>query len=161
MTPISVGLGEFKASRNPEEVLVCYGLGSCVGVAFYDPVVCVGALVHVVLPDSGLARSVDVVGKFADTAVPAAVAEMLKLGGQVGRLSVRLAGGARMLQVAGLNARLDIGARNLEAVRLALERCRLKVAAADTGGTYGRTMSLFIQAGRVTVRTAGRGEKIL
>lgn len=161
MISIPIGLGELRASRNPADVLVCYGLGSCVGVALYDPVVKVGALIHVVLPDSGLARGVEVVGKFADTAIPAAVAEMVKLSGQVGRFSVRLAGGARMLNVAGLNTRLDIGARNVEAVKLALERARLPLIVADTGGTYGRTMSLFIQTGKVVVGTAGRGEKIL
>ena len=52
----AVGLGELKVANRPDQVLVCYGLGSCVGLALYDPVVRVGAMVHVVLPDQDAAR---------------------------------------------------------------------------------------------------------
>jgi chemotaxis protein CheD len=161
MSSISVGLGELRASRNPGDVLVCYGLGSCVGVAIYDPTALVGALVHVVLPDSGLARTVDMPGKFADTAIPAAMYEVVRLGGLPARLTARIAGGARMLQVSGLNSRLDIGARNVDAVRIALERVKIGVTGSDTGGTYGRTMMLHIGSGKVSVGTVGRGERAL
>lgn len=150
-----------RVSREPTEVLVCYGLGSCVGMALYDPWLRVGALVHVVLPDSELGRGGELPGKFADTAVTAALTEMVRMGALPTRLQVRLAGGARMLQVSGVTHRLDIGARNLEALRAALQGARLPVMAADTGGNYGRTMSLAIGTGRVSVGTAGRGEREL
>jgi len=35
---IVVGLGEVKISKDPDAVLVAYGLGSCLGIAVYDPV---------------------------------------------------------------------------------------------------------------------------
>lgn len=157
----AVGLGDMRISRDPDEVLVCYGLGSCIGMAFYDPVLKLGALVHVVLPDSELGRGTEAPGKFADTAVPATLEEMSRFGAVAGRLQVRLAGGARMLQVSGVTHRLDIGARNVEAIRAALQGARLTVTAADTGGNHGRTMSLYIRTGRVVVGTAGRGEREL
>lgn len=159
---LPVGLGEIRVSREKEAVLVCYGLGSCVGIALYDPVVRVAGMVHVVLPDSSQGRGHEAPGKFADTAVPALLSELVALGANRSRLNCRIAGGARMLSVSGGSmAKLDIGARNGEAVRAALEQARVPVAAADMGGNYGRTVSLFVTTGRVLVSTVGRGEKDL
>lgn len=158
---IPVGLGELKTSRQGQ-VLVCYGLGSCIGLALHDPVVQVGVMVHVVLPDSALGRGQDAPpGKFADTAVPAAIAEAVKLGCFRSRLVARMAGGARMLNVAGVGSKLDIGARNTEAVRGALQTHGLRLTTEDTGGTYGRTLHLFVATGRLLVSTVGRGEREL
>lgn len=41
---ISVGIGQIAVSSDAAEVLVAYGLGSCVGVSAYDPVAHVGGL---------------------------------------------------------------------------------------------------------------------
>ena len=48
---LSVGLGELVISSDPEDVLVAYGLGSCVGIAMYNPVTKTGGLLHAVLPE--------------------------------------------------------------------------------------------------------------
>lgn len=159
---LPVGLGELKVGSKPGQVLVCYGLGSCVGLTLYDPVAHVGAMVHVVLPDSSLSRGQDAPpGKFADTAVEAALKEVVKAGANRSRLIARIAGGARMLNVVGAGSKLDIGARNGEAVRAALQKHKIRLTADDTGGTYGRTLQLFIGTGRLLVSTVGRGEREL
>lgn len=159
---VAVGLGELKTGSRPEQVLVCYGLGSCIGLTLLDPVAHVGVMVHVVLPDSSLGRGhVVLPGKFADTAVPAAIAEVVKLGALRSRLIARMAGGARMLNVVGNGSKLDIGNRNAEAVRTALTEHGLRLAADDTGGTYGRTLHLYMGTGRLLVSTVGRGEREL
>jgi len=156
---VPVGLGELKVGTRPGEILVCYGLGSCIGVALYDKVAKVGVLAHVVLPDSSLNRSPETLpGKFADTAVPAALSELIKVGGKRARVTARIAGGARMLNVIGAGSKLDIGARNIEAVKLALQKEGIALAADDTGGSYGRTLQLFVGTGRLLVSTVGRGE---
>ena len=46
----SAGLGQIVTSRHPEETLIAYGLGSCVGIIGYDPVALVGGLLHALLP---------------------------------------------------------------------------------------------------------------
>ncbi|HLN63343.1 MAG TPA: chemotaxis protein CheD [Symbiobacteriaceae bacterium] len=159
---VAVGLGELKSGSRPEQVLVCYGLGSCIGLTLLDPVARVGVMVHVVLPDSSLGRGQLVLpGKFADTAVPAAIAEAVKLGAMRSRLIARMAGGARMLNVVGTGSKLDIGNRNAEAVRVALTEHGLRLMADDTGGTYGRTLHLYMGTGRLLVSTVGRGEREL
>lgn len=157
-----VGLGELKVGSKPGQVLVCYGLGSCVGLTLYDPVAHIGAMVHVVLPDSSLTRGQEApVGKFADTGVIAAIGEVMKAGAQRSRLVARIAGGARMLNVVGAGSKLDIGARNADAVRAALLLHKIRLTADDTGGNYGRTLQLFIGTGRLLVSTVGRGEREL
>lgn len=162
MSTTAVGLGELKLSREPGDVLVCYGLGSCIGVAIYDPLIKIAALVHVVLPESSLNRKgTDLPGKYADTAIPATLEALVRLGASPSRMLVRYAGGARMLNVAGLQNRLDIGARNADAVRMALEKMRLRVQATDTGGSHGRTISLYVDSGKLIVSTVGRGERAL
>lgn len=159
--PIPVGLGEIRVSSNQDDVLVCYGLGSCIGLILHDAQARVGGMAHVVLPDSSLGRGRDMAGKFADTAVPYLVAELLRLGAARSRLAARMVGGARMISVIGAGSRLDIGARNIEAVKAALEEARLSLRGEDTGGTHGRTVHLHVGTGRVVVSTVGRGEKIL
>lgn len=51
-----------------EGTLITYALGSCVGVTFYDPMIKLGALVHVLLPDSG-GNAAGNIFKFADTGI--------------------------------------------------------------------------------------------
>lgn len=162
MESIPVGLGELKVGSRPDQVLVCYGLGSCVGLALYDAMVHIGVMVHIVLPESSLGRGQPAPpGKFADTGVAAAVEEAVRAGASRMRLVARIAGGARMLQTVGMGSKLDIGARNTEAVRSLLQSLHIRLAAEDTGGTYGRTLQLSIDTGRLLVSTVGRGEKEL
>lgn len=164
MTPetIPVGLGELKLGSQNGQVLVCYGLGSCIGLALYDKAAQVGAMVHVVLPDSRLGRGHETQpGKFADTAVPAAVTALVKLGAVRSRMVARAAGGAHMLNLTGAGTTLDIGLRNAEAVRAALKSLGIPLVAEDAGGTYGRTIQLFVGTGQLLVSTVGRGEKEL
>lgn len=156
-----VGLGEIKVSGSQHGLLVCYGLGSCIGIILYDPQTHVGGMAHVVLPDSALGRGQDMAGKFADTAVPRLVSEMLRLGAARSRLTARIAGGARMINVIGAGSRLDIGARNIEAVKAALETARVPLRGEDTGGSHGRTVQLFVGNGQLIVSTVGRGEIVL
>ena len=49
--PIRVSMADFKVAKAPSQ-LITTGLGSCVGVALYDPVAKVAGLAHIMLPDS-------------------------------------------------------------------------------------------------------------
>jgi len=158
---ISVGLGERYISKDPSKVLVCYGLGSCIGVSIYDPLLKLGGLAHIVLPSSSMARVQDSLAKFADTCIPLMLQEMSSLGCNKSRLVVKIAGGAQVLNLPGQANRLDIGGRNIKAVEEAFAREGLVILKKDVGGNYGRTMQVYIKNGVVTIRTVGRGEKEL
>ena len=151
---VSVGIGQIAVSTDPTDVLVAYGLGSCVGVTFYDPGTRSGGMVHVLLPDSeGRVSDGKEPARYADWGVAALLAELTRRGASRASLVIKVAGGAAVLGPANAE-KFKIGARNAEAIKEQLKRLGLRVTAEDLGGTRGRTMELHMAAGRTYVRTA-------
>lgn len=162
----SVAIGEVVASNASNEVLVAYGLGSCIAVCLYDPVAQVGGMVHALLPSS-LDRDGDEGGKtskpakFVDQGVPILIEELSKLGASRSRLVAQLCGGADVLSMPGGNNAIGIGERNILAAEDALVKANLQIKAQATGGKVGRTVRLYIGSGKVTVRSLGQPEQAL
>ena len=46
---VSVGIADMKITRQ-EGILITYALGSCIGISFYDPMIKLGGLLHIMLP---------------------------------------------------------------------------------------------------------------
>ena len=76
----TVGLGEWHNSNDGSLVIAALGLGSCIGVAAYDPKVKVGGMLHVVLPDSGGGADRGAEAKFADRGLPILLDDLYKMG---------------------------------------------------------------------------------
>lgn len=157
---IKVGMADYKVGRNPASI-ISYGLGSCVGIAIYDPLTKVGGLAHIMLPDSTQARSSENPAKFADTCLPLMLEDILKLGGVKSRLWAKIAGGAQMFTFANVTDVMRVGERNSEAVRAMLKKLDLKMLAEDCGGNYGRTVELKLESGVFRIKTIDKGEKEL
>lgn len=151
---VSVGIGQLAVSRDPGEVLVAYGLGSCIGVTVYDSQVRVGGMVHVLLPDSeGKTPDPREPGRYADAGIDLLVKRLAEMGAVPRRLLVKIAGGAAVLGPANAE-KFKIGERNAEAIRERLKRHGLTPAAADVGGVRGRTLEVYVGSGKTFVRTA-------
>ncbi|MBP2654929.1 MAG: CheD, deamidase, stimulates methylation of protein [Firmicutes bacterium] len=157
---IKVGMADYKVGSNPAS-LISYGLGSCVGIALYDPVTKIGGLAHIMLPDSTQARSSDNPAKFADTCLPIMLEDMLKGGAAKKRITAKIAGGAQMFTFANATDIMRVGERNSEAVRVVLKQLDLRMVAEDTGGNYGRTVELNLTNGIFRIKTIDKGEKEL
>ncbi|QDR80516.1 chemotaxis protein CheD [Sporomusa termitida] len=157
---IKVGMADYKVGRNPDS-LISYGLGSCVGIALFDPTAKVGGLAHIMLPDSTQARSADNLAKFADTALPVMLNEIIKLGGLKSRITAKIAGGSQMFTFTNTTDIMRVGERNADAVRAVLKKLEIRVIAEDTGGNYGRTVELRLDNGVFRVKTIDKGEKQL
>lgn len=157
---IKVGMADYKVGRSPNS-LISYGLGSCVGIALYDAVAKIGGLAHIMLPDSTQARSAENPAKFADTALPLMLNDMLKMGAVKSRVMAKIAGGAQMFTFANATDVMRVGERNSDAVRLMLKKMDIRLLAEDTGGTYGRTVELKIDTGIYRIKTIDKGEKEL
>ena len=151
---IIVGMGELRVSGSPDAILSCIGLGSCIAVFAYDRLVKVGGLVHIVLPRYDGADGNGNI-KYANIAVPHLLAEVEKQGAIRSRLTVKIAGGAQMTQAPGLRDTFRTGERNLAEVMAALLKEKVPMAAADTGGTAGRTVKMYLATGKVMVKTVG------
>jgi chemotaxis protein CheD len=159
--PISLGLGECAISRNPEDVLVAYGLGSCLGISMIDPLTRIAGLIHAVLPGAanGLPSSDSTSHKYVDSGIEDLLAAVIKEGANKNRLIVRIVGGANMLVSPGMTNSFDIGTRNMETARKTLQRLNLKITAEEVGGHTGRTVHVYVADSRVTVRVIGEKER--
>lgn len=157
---IKVGMADYKVGREPAS-LISYGLGSCVGIALFDPVTKIGGLAHIMLPDSTQARSTENPAKFADTCLPLMLEDLVKMGAVRSRLQAKIAGGAQMFTFANATDIMRVGERNSETVRMVLKKLELKLIAEDCGGNYGRTVELKLDSGVFRVKTIDKGEKEL
>jgi chemotaxis protein CheD len=155
---VFIGMGEMQVLRSPEIVLSCIGLGSCIAVCAYDRVARVGGMVHVVLPTHD-GKSGNNLAKYANTAVPLLINEILAQGGVRPYLIVKIAGGAQMSMAPGISCNFKTGERNLSEAVMALEKAGVHLVGADTGGSKGRTVRLYLDTGRITVRTVGGVER--
>ncbi|MEA1933533.1 MAG: chemotaxis protein CheD [Thermodesulfobacteriota bacterium] len=152
---IMVGISDMKVSNNPDDVLITYSLGSCIGVTIWDPEVRTGGLLHYLLPDSNLNKEKAKKNPFifSDSGVPLLFREAYKFGALKKRMIVKVAGGA---QVLGNNDFFDIGKRNMLALRKIFWRNNVIVAGSDIGGTISRTIFLNIKTGVTLVKMPGR-----
>jgi chemotaxis protein CheD len=156
---IVVGIAEIRVATQDGDELVTYALGSCLGLAVYDPVAHVGGLLHAMLPDLTCApHKAGHPAMFVDDGV----AELLRLcteqGAQKDRLVVKAAGGAAMSQ--GPQSAGRIGDRNVTSLRRALWKAGLLLTAKDLGGTLSRTLTLRMSDGSVTVSGEGGVRKL-
>jgi len=156
---LAVGLGEYKISAQPQDVLVAYGLGSCVGVIMYDPQTLVGGLLHAVLPQNTGSDQKNP-AHYVESGVPLLLNELIQAGANRYRLKVWLTGGANMLgNSPGLARVLNIGERNAAMALTSLAGLRLPAPIQEIGGTTGRTVRLYIGTGKATLRMMGRPER--
>jgi chemotaxis protein CheD len=153
---IAVGLGEMHISSDTNVVLACLGLGSCIGVSAYDPVSRVGAMAHIVLPQGNEVDCQRTPAKFANSALPFLVSEMEKKGAMKKRIVIKIAGGAKIIANVPDKSILDIGDRNITAIKIAFAEHQLQIKAEDLTGKLGRSMWLHVETGITRVRiTAG------
>jgi len=158
---VAVGLGELRVTRDPQEVLVAYGLGSCVAIGFYDPFAKTASLLHAVLP-CHLNGEDQFSTKYVDSGLAMMLRALNLKPAEHTRLKVWLVGGANMLASApGLARSLDIGKRNIAAAQDTLRQLGLKICAEAVGGHTGRTARLYVAEGRFTMRKIGDPERDL
>ncbi|MGL4736972.1 MAG: chemotaxis protein CheD [Cellulosilyticaceae bacterium] len=155
---IKVGMADLAVAVAPN-ILTTLGLGSCVGITLYDPVLKIGGLAHIMLPDSTQIRNNSNLAKFADTGIEALIEKMVGQGAKENRLVAKIAGGAHMFEFQHMDETLRIGARNVAAVTTLLEQRKIPLRASDTGSNYGRTIELHTNTGILVVKTIGHGIK--
>jgi chemotaxis protein CheD len=151
---VSVGIGHLAVATSPADVLIAYGLGSCIGVSAWDPSTKIAAMVHVLLPASeGRPPNPLEPARFADSGIDALLKALVDAGAKPRNLYIKVAGGASVLGSANAE-KFKIGQRNAEAVSERLKRFGLRPVAEDLGGTKGRTMEMQVATGKTFVRTA-------
>src|SRR5690625_813120 len=118
-TEYKVKISDYKVTSSPN-TLVTIGLGSCVGIALYNPQKKIGGLSHIMLPESKGFQDTTKYQKFADLAIPKMAEEIIEASGSK-ELVAKIAGGASMFQFETTKPSLLIGERNIQAVKEVLE----------------------------------------
>lgn len=157
---IKVGMADLNVCKSPD-IIITLGLGSCVGVALYDPTTKIGGLAHVMLPDSTQIRNNSNIAKFADTGIEELVRRVTEAGAKRSQLKAKIAGGAKMFAVSGLSDVGNIGERNAVSAKQKLKELGIPLIAEDTGLNYGRTVELHCETGEFHIKSVGKPLKII
>lgn len=160
MSNLIIGIADMKIGTE-SDMLITYALGSCVGIMLYDKIKKMGALIHVLLPDSTSSTKISNPYKFADLGIAKAVTELEKKGVLRGNLKAKIAGGAQMFKTSNTSSNLNIGERNISATKSALLKLKIPIIAQDVGLDYGRTVKFNLQDGTVMIKSIKSADKVI
>ena len=155
---ITIGIADMKMAQG-HDTLITYALGSCIGICLYDPLLKLGALIHIMLPlnmEAGRKNTM----KYADTGIRETIKMMEAKGASRARMTAKIAGGAKMFEVSA-GSLGNIGQRNIESVHMMLKREGISLLKEDVGGTIARTLLFDVGTGMACVRCHGRPDLIL
>jgi chemotaxis protein CheD len=153
-----VGMADLIVVSAPAK-LITLGLGSCIGLVIFDTIAKIAGMAHIMLPDSRGAKGIEKVGKFADTAVPTVIDEMIKKGAAKARMKAKIAGGAQMFALPDTTSEfLSVGSSNVKETVAMLAKSGIPLIASDTGGNKGRTVEFATSTWILTIKTLGKGK---
>lgn len=144
MNPVRVRMGDYVVS-NSDKLLVTT-VGSCVAIGISDGNG-IGGLAHIMLPEFD--GKTELVGKYADTAIPTMVEEMKEFNANFNGLQAKIAGGAQMFSFPASNT---IGQRNVQKVKELLQKMGIAVKGEDVGSEYGRTVEFHTTEGKMLIK---------
>jgi chemotaxis protein CheD len=154
-----VGISDMMVSKDVDETLITYSLGSSLGVVIYEPVVRIAGLLHSILPlskmDSQNATRFPYI--FVDTGVDHLFKEAAKLGAEKKRLLVSAVGCSSLMDE---KVFLKIGERNITVLKKFLWKNNILLDKQDIGGDLSKTVKISVIDGNITVKSGGL-EKVL
>ena len=154
---ITIGIADMKLARG-QGMLITYALGSCIGICLHDPLLKLGALIHIMLPVNMETNRTNTM-KYADTGLRETLRQMEAMGARRNRITAKIAGGAKMFETGA--ALGNIGQRNIESVHLNLKKEGIRLLKEDVGGSVARTLLFDVNTGLGCVRCYGRPELII
>jgi len=177
-------MGEWSISDSENCELVISGLGSCIALCLYEPILKIGAMAHIVLPSTS-SRNIQEnstlifenyhSARYADEAVDILIKAFESISSfnikQKTKLKAKLAGGSQMFSgESQLNKNKNqnikqgfptIGTNNINSVINKLENVKIPIISSDLGGNNGRTVNFDIQNGMLYIKKIGLNEKII
>ena len=147
-----IGVADFAVSKRLDELLITYALGSCIGLALWDPVARVGGLIHCMLPlsRSDRAKAKANPSMYVDTGVVLLLRKLLEMGADKRRLVAKIAGASKIMDKGDM---FRIGERNYTVMRKILWKNDILINSEDCGGSKPRTMALYVATGVTTIKS--------
>jgi len=126
-------------------------LGTCVAVTLYDPRSEVGGMIHLLLAEPLRNQHSREPEAYASTGLPLFMERLIDLGAARDRLEACLAGGALIGPVSGLDRDLDIGGRTTETAAGILNKIKIPIRLAETGGYIGCRVTLNMRTWKTQI----------
>ncbi|MGD8493014.1 MAG: HDOD domain-containing protein [Desulfobacterales bacterium] len=149
-----VAAGSYRVDTRKPVILEAY-LGTCVGVALYDPVAGVGGLIHLLLPEPATPDDSFQPEKYASTGFPPFVQALYDQGATAENLKACIAGGALVGPINDTDFEMDIGGRTAERVMQLIHAERIQVEKLETGGFFTCRLELNLKTGNFMIEPAG------
>jgi chemotaxis protein CheD len=119
-------------------------LGSCVGVALYDPYLKIGGMCHYLLSTGNGQHST----KYGDVAISTLIHRFSKAGSPFSHIQAFVAGGALLLDQHEI---FFVGENNIKIALELLNEYKIPIIEQQVGGDRGRRMSLNTDTGQVKI----------
>ena len=154
ITRYHVASGSYRIDNQKPMILEAY-LGTCVGVAVYDPAAGIGGLVHLLLPEPTSNAVVSHPEKYASTGFPAFLRALYEAGASAENMKATVAGGALVGPIDDSDLKLDIGGRTTERVMQLIAAENIQVNQLETGGFFTCRLLLDMNTWQCHIEPAG------
>lgn len=145
-------MGEWKIGKNSDVLKTT--LGSCAGIILFSKKHLMGGIAHILLGEPPPGKIVHR-GKYAKTAINGLIADLASNGVPESSLKAALFGGATMFASKNDNMLQNIGIDNIRISREVLISKNIPVFFEETGGTKGRSITLFIADRKIRYSSSG------
>jgi putative nucleotidyltransferase with HDIG domain len=139
-------------------VLLQSFLGTCVGVAAYDPQAGIGGMIHLLLPEPAGSGPEQIDARYARTGIPLFLDELYQAGAAPDNLTAVIAGGALVGPVNTADLDLNIGGRTTDIVHGLLTEAGISIAQWETGGFFTCSLSLDMSGFNYRIEPLGKDD---
>ena len=150
-------MGNMVLAESPH-IVSCPGLGSCVALILYDTSRKIGGVAHIMLPDANGIHALNRPYQYAGVATTFLLKRLQARGATRENIVAKMVGGASMFANDG-GVEPTIGERNVISIRHILDEEGIPLVAKDVGGSYGRSIQLHLDSGKVTIMSIGKGSR--
>jgi chemotaxis protein CheD len=147
-----VKLGAIIYTKNPERYNLL-GIGTCLGIFFYDLKAKNFALAHTLLPkysEGKTKMNPKMPAKYTDIGIHKMIDLLLENGSKKSDIKCKIVGGGKIFQ-----DHFTIGKNNTESARTLLRDEHIPIVAEDVGGVNSRSILSYSKNGEIEVRKKG------
>lgn len=149
-----VGTGSFYVGESQPLILEA-SLGTCVGLALWDPQTGIGGLYHLLLAEPRTSEGGYQPEKYATTGLPIFLKELIKAGANRDNLNAWVAGGALVGPLEKYDLDLDIGGHTAERVMEFLADQDIDIEKSETGGFFTCVLFINMQTWECSIEPSG------
>lgn len=138
-----------------KSILLQAFLGSCVGVAIYDPAAEIGGMIHLLLPEPVNPASGFQAERYACTGLPIFLKVLHDAGASSEKMQAVVAGGALVDPVSEQDLALNIGGRTADVVKNILFEQKIRINQFATGGFFACALNLNMENWETHIEPVG------